>query len=437
MVDKKKIDHMLLQCGMHPDSIVLDAELEKFKNEMTQGLEKKDGSSLLMLPTYIAAEGDIPRNRSAVVIDAGGTNLRVALVCFDDKGLPNTEYFEIYPMPGSIEPVTKDEMFDAIAKYTLPIIKGCDKIGFCFSYVFESTPDRDGKVHAVCKEVSVSGVEGVMACAELEAAYKRCGAEGTRSYVMLNDTVATLLGAKAVHGNEGCDSYVGFILGTGQNACYVENTCHIKKLPDDYKMMNTMIVNMESGVYTGFVQGSIDKDIDGKSQYPGDHVFEKMISGGYFGDVIYGVLKLACTDGLFSAGFFKAVSDIDTVSLREITAYIVKKEPENNFYEKLVLHNDADRNTLDMILDLLYERAAKMLVVMFCAIAEEAGFGENPESPLRICAEGTTYYKSPLLLKHIDILLKNYAAAERGRHISMVKTANATLIGTALAAIIN
>ena len=437
MFDKKKIDSLLLKNGMHPDCVDLDAEIEKFKDEMTAGLEKKNGSSILMLPTYIDADGDIPKNQSAVVIDAGGTNLRVALVHFDGKGVPNTEYFENYPMPGSTAPVTKDEMFDAIAKYTAPIVANCDKIGFCFSYVFESTPSRDGMVEALCKEVEVIGINGIMACQELEAAYLRRGLEGSRSYVMLNDTVATLLGAKAVHGNENCDSYVGFILGTGKNACYVEYTDKIKKLNAGDYSANTMIINMESGVYTGFEQGSVDKELDSKSQYPGDHIFEKMTSGGYFGDLIYGTLELLCKNGMFSDAFGFELAKLNTIDLREITGYIVKREPENNLYEKIAAQNDDDRAALDLVLDRLYERAAKMITVMFCAVAEEADYGRTAASPLRICAEGTTYYKSPLLLKYIDQLQKDYLAGKRGRYIQMVKAANVTLIGTALAALIN
>jgi hexokinase len=437
MFDKNQLEKLLLENGIHPGNIDLDAEVEKFKGEMVAGLNKNGGSSLLMLPTYIGASGRLPRGQSAVVIDAGGTNLRVALVRFDDKGSPNTEYFENYPMPGSLKAITKDEMFDTIARYTAPVAEGCDRIGFCFSYVFESFPNRDGKVSALCKEVEVSGIEGVMAGAELDRAYRSRGMAGGKSYVRLNDTVATLLGARAVHGDENCDGYVGFILGTGLNACYVESLDRIKKLPAGGYAAPSMIINTECGVYTGFAQGSIDAAIDAKSQFPGDHVYEKMISGGYFGDVLHGALALAGERGFLSGGFRRALEDMGTVDLKEITGYILEREPETNRYCRLASQNDGDRAVLDALLHLLYERAARMLVAMFTAVAEEAGYGGDPARPLRVCAEGTTYYKSPLLLRYLGGLLEEYAAGRRGRHIEMVKTANATLIGTALAALIN
>ncbi len=438
MFDAKRVGDFLLQNGMHPACVDLDVELGKFKAEMVAGLEKAGGSSLLMLPTYIDAAGEVPVEESAIVIDAGGTNLRVALVRFDDKRAPVTEYYEKYAMPGSTAPVTKEEMFDQIAAYVAPIIKESTRIGFCFSYVFESTPRRDGVMHAMCKEVTVTGIDGALACEELEAAFQRRGAEGTRRYVMLNDTVATQLGAKAVHGDAGCSGYVGFILGTGLNTCYTEQVEQIKKLPPCDYSSKTMIVNMESGVYTGFAQGAVEKKIDARSQYPGDHMYEKMLSGGYFGDIVCETLKLACAEGLFHAAFCDAIGGLDTVNLREITEYILQKEVlQDNFYEHFAAQNEDDRQTLNLILELLYERVAKLLTVMFCAIAEDTDTGADAACPLRICAEGTTYYRSPLLLKYLNGLLENYAKGERGRYIEMVQTKNATLVGTALAALIN
>ena len=51
---------------------------------MKNGLEGKE-SSLLMLPTYIEAEGAVKPNEPVVAIDAGGTNFRAAKIYFDDK----------------------------------------------------------------------------------------------------------------------------------------------------------------------------------------------------------------------------------------------------------------------------------------------------------------------------------------------------------------
>ena len=55
--------------------------------------------------------------------------------------------------------------------------------------------------------------------------------------VLLNDTVATLLaglGHKNYAGKSGFSSYIGFILGTGTNCCYIEKNSQLKKLKDQH-----------------------------------------------------------------------------------------------------------------------------------------------------------------------------------------------------------
>ena len=57
---------------------------DDFVSEMTNGLEGKNGS-LLMIPTYISADGKIKPNEPVVAIDAGGTNFRAVKMSFDGK----------------------------------------------------------------------------------------------------------------------------------------------------------------------------------------------------------------------------------------------------------------------------------------------------------------------------------------------------------------
>lgn len=438
MFEKQRINTVLKEHGMHPGCIDLDAELETYKQEMRDGLAKKDGSSLMMLPTYVGTFDSLPKDESAIVIDAGGTNLRVGRVRFGKDGGISVERVDRYAMPGTEKSITKEEMFSEIAGHVLPLLQGGDRIGFCFSFVFESLPNHDGIIEAMSKEVDVAGVGGAHACTELEAALVRAGAPGGgRRYVMINDTVATLLGARAVHTDIPYCSHVGMILGTGMNACYIEQTSNIGKLEPGVYAGDNMVVNMEAGIYTGLAQGTVDKQVDKASQYPGDHVYEKMISGGYFGHVLYGTFKLLWENGLFSGGFAEAMKPLRKVSLKEITRYIEGTADENNLYAQLAAKNADDRQTLDYALELLYERCAKMVVIMLCGIAGHTQSGADAAHPLCVCAEGTTFYRSPLLTKYLDILMRDYVAGQHGRHIRIVSTDDATLTGTALAALTN
>ena len=74
-------EEFLLQTGMHPDLIDLQRQTSLFRREMQRGLAG-DSSSLPMLPTYLTTDGVLPADKPVLVIDAGGTNLRLARVTF-------------------------------------------------------------------------------------------------------------------------------------------------------------------------------------------------------------------------------------------------------------------------------------------------------------------------------------------------------------------
>ena len=59
--------------------------------DMARGL-KGEGGSLAMIPSYVGPVERIPVDEPVIVIDAGGTNLRSALVRFDGTGEPHVEH---------------------------------------------------------------------------------------------------------------------------------------------------------------------------------------------------------------------------------------------------------------------------------------------------------------------------------------------------------
>jgi hexokinase len=127
------------------DSIDTDAVLADFRTEMDKGLAGKK-SSLKMIPTFVTTENALPLNKPVIVIDAGGTNLRIALMHFSDSGEAVIDEISKYQMPGVEKELTADEFFAALTEYLKPIITKSDRIGFCFSYPAEISADRDGRL---------------------------------------------------------------------------------------------------------------------------------------------------------------------------------------------------------------------------------------------------------------------------------------------------
>lgn len=425
------LDNLLHESGMHPADFDCEKELAAFKADFERGLAEDGDKSLMMLPSFLPVTDSVVRQKPIIAVDAGGTNLRVALVRFDDEGEMQLDSFENYPMPGTGGKISKELFFQTIAEYILPVADRSDTVGFCFSYPFVSLENRDGEALPLCKEVVVDGIEGSRIGEETERALKALGAKGERHYTLLNDTVAAMLAGVLSAKNKEYDGYVGLILGTGLNACCAVDTASITKADVSHFPHDKMIVNMEIGNYSGFPRGKVDIALDEGSAMPGSHQFEKMISGAYMGDVILHTLKYACENGLFSEGFRGRIKALAALELKHVVNYLAGITDENPLAE--LPENESDVSGLGYVVGLLYSRAAEMLGVALCGILECADIGQSALKPACVCAEGTTFHKSELFRELLDMFVREFVNNKHGRYLEFVKEENATLAGTAVA----
>lgn len=437
---KLEVKEFLKKYGMHADGIDIESGCEAFIDEMAGGLEAED-SSLKMLCTYISPEGEIPVNDPVIVMDAGGTNFRVAVVTFDDQKKPVIEDFKLYPMPGTNGEISKEEFFITIVKYLEPVIHRSNNIGFCFSYPSEILPNKDGKLIRFSKEVKVRDMVGEEIGRHLLETLKKCGVDAEKKIVILNDSVATLLGGKAAYPAREFDSYIGFILGTGTNTCYIEENAKIPKAPSLSGKPGSTIINIESGGYSKSPRGEIDVILDSLTNDPGNQQFEKMISGAYQGSLITGVIRKAIFDGLLSKAFFNRFGKIDHLSSRDIDEFCFYPYSDAYLLSNCVNHDtpdcDKDRLVLHHLIDGVIDRAARLVAVNLASIILKTGKGKNPCLPVCVTAEGTTFYKSKLLRGKLDYYVRAYLNDKFGIYCEFVKAENATLIGTAIAGLLN
>lgn len=431
---QKMVDEFLRKTGMHYDSIELDRCCAEFVEEMKNGLAGTP-SSLLMLPTYIRAQSQVPLEEEIIVMDAGGTNFRVATVIFDSDGKPQVENYEKHPMPGTKGRLSREQFFDTIVEYLMPVIDKSEKIGFCFSYPTEILPTRDGRLIHFNKEVCVDGVDGTLIGEGINEALAKKG-KGPKTFILLNDTVATMLGGIAVTQDCAYDSYIGYILGTGTNTCYVEQSRGITKAPEAVAMGGDMAVNMESGGYARVIQGEVDRELDAATVNPGNQMLEKMVSGAYQGNVIFRTVKKAMAAGLFSPEFCGRMENLDDFTMYDIDQFCFFPYG-GNALAKVTDGDEADTLTLFEIIDASFERAARLTAVNFAAILVHTGTGKNPTRPVCVAAEGTTFYKSKLFKGKLDYYVRSYLNDTLGVYCEFVRAENATLIGTAVAGLLN
>ena len=409
----------LAQHGMDAGGMTFSDLCALWLDAMERGLRGWD-SSMHMLPTFVRPDCESRDNDPVIVMDAGGTNLRTALVRLGADGV-ETLYFNKTAMPGSTKPLTADEFFQALAQQLLPIADRVPRACLCFSYPCRIRPDGDGELIALCKELQVTGASGALVCARLEAALQALGAGGTRRWRLINDTVAALLGAAAVAPAGRYSGFLGFILGTGVNLCYGEQAVNITKSPEAMRWGGLMAVNTECGCFAGLPQGSIDRALDAASALPGDHLAEKMISGGYLADVLLCTLQAAEREGLLPEGAVR----LPRLTMRQYDALMEGRLPEG-------FSDGCDVAFCCGLAEGILQRAALFSASMLAVAVKRMQSADN--RPLCICAEGTTVNRTPTFLARIRALLEQEVTAKGGPALEFVTLADATLAGSALAA---
>jgi hexokinase len=433
---KEKVKSFFSKYGMDAANVDFEQNCQTFANEMQSGLD--GSSSLLMIPTYIGVEKELPLNEPVIAIDAGGTNFRVAVIHFDENSKVVIEDFQNYSMPGTKGEISKDEFFETMADYIIPVLHRSSKISFCFSYPVEILPNRDGRLIRFTKEVKVRDVEGENLGESLMKVFRKRGCTEQKSIIVLNDTVATLLAGKASSPGRVFDSYIGFILGTGTNICYAEKCSNIGKVPELRNNDGTMLINMESGGYSKAPRGVMDLELDRTTVNPGDYAFEKAISGAYQGALIYTVLKKAICDGIITSKFASAFERIQSLASKEIDDFLFWPFGSNTLAVCCnASGNEEDRTVLYHLIDGVLERAAKYVAFSLTAVLEKTGKGRNPCAPACITADGSTFYKSKLFRTKLDHYIKTYTNEAKGIYCEFAKVDNGTLIGTAIAGLLN
>ncbi len=431
---KREVIRFLKSYQMDHLDVDIDANVEAFLDEMKRGLEGKK-SSLVMIPTYIETGAEVPSNKKVIVVDAGGTNFRVATVYFDAQKKPVIENLQLFKMPGVGQEVGRDEFFKIMAGYLKDVAAISDRIGFCFSYAVDMQPNKDGRLIRFSKEVKAPSVIGQLIGENLNKGLAASGLGGNKHIVLLNDTVVTLL-AGCGYKNRTFGSYVGFILGTGTNCCYIEQNSRITKNKSLDSSRN-MIINAESGGFGRCHRGKLDISYDKTTTNPGAQKLEKMISGAYLGPLCLHVMKKASKEKLLSPATADAVLQISELDTKDLNYFMLYPFGDNILANACKGGTSDDTLAMCYLADRLIERAAKLTAINLSAMAIGSGKGTSPTQPICIVAEGTTFYHLRNLKPRVDFYLKQYLENKRGVFHEIVGVDNATLIGSAIAGLTN
>uniref|UniRef100_A0A087XBK2 Hexokinase-2 n=1 Tax=Poecilia formosa TaxID=48698 RepID=A0A087XBK2_POEFO len=311
----------------------------RLTEEMARGLSKQthDQTSVKMLPTYVRSTPDgTVEQGDFLALDLGGSSFRVLLVRLKNEKKQKVDMHQkIYSIDQDTLQGTGEELFNYIVYCIADFLdyRGMSgaslPLGFTFSFPCDQTKLEEGILLKWTKGFKASGCEGKDVVKLLKEAVQRKQDFDTDIMAVISDTVGTMMTC----GFDDRHCEIGLIVGTGTNACYMEQMRNLQLMDGDE---GQMCVNTEWGAFgdDGALEDlrtDIDREIDAGSLNPGKQLFEKMISGLYMGELVRLILvKMArkqllfqgqttpqlLTSGCFSTNYIYAIeSDKDEEGL--------------------------------------------------------------------------------------------------------------------------
>ncbi|XP_055017310.1 hexokinase-2 isoform X1 [Boleophthalmus pectinirostris] len=319
----------------------------RFRREMDKGLcrDTNPTAAVKMLPTFVCSTPDGTEQGEFLSLDLGGANFRVLLVKVVSGENRRVEMKnEIYVIPEDVMRGTGSEFFDHIAACLAQFLEKMGikekklPLGFTFSFPCQQTKmdekRKPGNVlflQAVLmswtKGFKPTGVEGKEVVSLLRKAIKKRGVQDFDIDIVavINDTVGAMM--TCGYDDQNCE--IGLIVGTGTNACYMEQMRHLEVLEGDE---GRMCVNTEWGAFgddggLDDLRTDIDREIDAGSLNPGQQLFEKMISGMYMGELVRLILVKMTKQGLLFHG--RATPELLTTGhFKTSYVYAIENESE-------------------------------------------------------------------------------------------------------------
>ncbi|CAH8254839.1 unnamed protein product [Arabidopsis lyrata] len=423
-------------------------------DDMRAGLAVEGGGDLDMILTYVDALPSGNEEGLFYALDLGGTNFRVRSVQLGGKKkrVVATESEQI-SIPQKLMIGTSEELFGFIAAKLASFVakekpsrfrleEGRKReIGFTFSFPVKQTSIDSGTLIKWTKGFKVSGMEGKNVVACLNKAMEAHGLD-MRVSALVNDGVGTLAGAR--YSEE--DVMIGVILGTGTNACYVEQKHAIPKLQSK-SSSGTTIINTEWGGFSKVLPKTIfDQEMDAKSPNPGEHLYEKMISGMYLGEIVRRVLLQMCeTSDLF--GQFVPVKLSTPFELR--TEHLCEMQADTTddlqtvgsvLYNILEVEaNLQERRRVVEVCDTVVKRGGRLAGAGIVAILEKIeketkrmGSGKRTV----VAMDGALYEKYPQYREYMQDALVELLG-DKLSHIAIKHTKDVSGLGAALLAATN
>ncbi|KAI5613375.1 hexokinase-2 [Silurus asotus] len=355
-----------------------------------------------------------------LALDLGGTNFRVLLVRVRSGRRSVEMHNKIYTISQDIMQGTGEELFDHIVHCIADFLeymgmKGASlPLGFTFSFPCYQAGLNKGILLRWTKGFKASGCEGEDVAMLLKDAIHRMEEFDLDVVAVVNDTVGTMMSC----GYEDPQCEVGLIVGTGTNACYMEEMSNVELVEGDE---GRMCVNMEWGAFgddgeLDNVSTQFDLVVDENSTNPTKQRFEKMISGMYLGEIVRNVLldftakgllfrgKLSerlKTRGIFETKFLSQIES-DRLALRQVRSILQHLGLTSSTCDDSILVKE--------VCSVVSQRAAQLCAAALAAVVDKIRQNRNLNSlSVTVGVDGTLYKLHPHFSSILQETLRDLA----------------------------
>ncbi|XP_056350419.1 hexokinase HKDC1-like isoform X1 [Oenanthe melanoleuca] len=338
----KKVDRYLYPLRLS-DDVLLDV-MARFQAEMVKGLGRDTNptATVKMLPSFVRSLPDGSEKGEFLAVDLGGSQFRAHQVkVFDDGRQSSQLESKSYPTPKEVTQGNGAELFDYIADCLSDFMETRNlkhkklPLGFTFSFPCRQTKLEEGVLLAWTKHFRVRGVQDTDVVSSLRRAFQKHQDIDVDVLALVNDTVGTMM--TCGYDDQHCE--VGLIIGTGTNACYMEEMRHISLVEGDE---GRMCINTEWGAFgddgaLDDLRTEFDRELDLGSLNPGKQLFEKMISSLYLGELVRLILLKMTKEGLlFNGKVSTALLTKGKIEMEHVSAMEKYKEGLSNTKEILM-----------------------------------------------------------------------------------------------------
>uniref|UniRef100_A0A3Q2WZR0 Phosphotransferase n=1 Tax=Haplochromis burtoni TaxID=8153 RepID=A0A3Q2WZR0_HAPBU len=372
----------------------------RLRKDLLRGLGKHSHhkAPVKMLPTFVRATPDGTEKGDFLALDLGGTNFRVLHVRVEEEA----QKVQICAIPQEMMLGTGEQLFDHIATCLGDFLESHNlkgqtlPLGFTFSFPCEQLEIDKSILIRWTKGFNCSGVEGKDVVQLLKEAIHRRGDYHIGSVAMVNDTVGTMMSCG--YKDQSCE--IGMIIGTGTNACYMEEIKNVKRIEGKD---GRMCINTEWG---GFgddgclddILTEFDVEVDKTSINPGVHIFEKMISGMYLGEIVRLVLVKMTKDKLLFKG---QISEALGTPGRFETKFISEIEDGLENAKKILTELGLDWDLVDasvvrLVCDTISSRSAYLCAAALATLVNRIRNNRKlGHLKTTVGVDGTVYRKHP------------------------------------------